>query len=153
VLLVTRLDHLARSTRDLLNILAGIVEKGAGFRWLSDIWAGTTTALGRLMPTILGGLAEFERDLFQPALAKVERALKNGVKLGREPKLTPHQIREVVQRRRHRQERAAEFAGREAVSLQLCPMCAAAGNVDPSADPKMITETARTPVLSQRRDF
>jgi DNA invertase Pin-like site-specific DNA recombinase len=61
VLLVTRLDHLARSTRDLLNILAGIVEKGAGFRWLSDISAGTTTALGRLMLTILGGLQQLNK--------------------------------------------------------------------------------------------
>jgi DNA invertase Pin-like site-specific DNA recombinase len=61
VLLVTRLDRLARSTRDLLNILAAIAEKGAGFRSLNDTWADTTTAHGRLMLTILGGLAEFER--------------------------------------------------------------------------------------------
>jgi DNA invertase Pin-like site-specific DNA recombinase len=61
VLMVTRLDRLARSTRDLLNILDTIAKAGAGFKSLADIWADTTTAQGRLMLTILGGLAEFER--------------------------------------------------------------------------------------------
>jgi DNA invertase Pin-like site-specific DNA recombinase len=63
VLMVTRLDRLARSTRDLLNVLATVSERGAGFRSLSDQWADTTTAHGRLMLTVLGGLAEFERSL------------------------------------------------------------------------------------------
>jgi len=49
VLLVTRLDRLARSTRDLLNTLATITGKGAGFRSLNDTWADTTTAHGRLI--------------------------------------------------------------------------------------------------------
>src|SRR6267378_3717672 len=61
VLIVTRLDRLARSTRDLLNTLAAITGKKAGFRALGDAWADTTTARGRLMLTVLGGLAEFER--------------------------------------------------------------------------------------------
>jgi hypothetical protein len=61
VLMVTRLDRLARSTRDLLNILATIAEKKAGFRSLGDTWADTTTSHGRLMLTVLGGLAEFDR--------------------------------------------------------------------------------------------
>jgi DNA invertase Pin-like site-specific DNA recombinase len=47
VLLVTRLDRLARSTRDLLNILAAIAEKGAGFCSLGDAWADITTPHGR----------------------------------------------------------------------------------------------------------
>ena len=58
VLLVTRLDRLARSTRDLLNLLGAVAEKGAGFKSLRDTWADTTTAHGRLMLTVLGGLAE-----------------------------------------------------------------------------------------------
>jgi hypothetical protein len=62
-LLVTKLDRLARSTRDLLNTFAAIAEAGAGFRSLADAWAGTTTPHGRLMLTVLGGLAEFERHL------------------------------------------------------------------------------------------
>jgi DNA invertase Pin-like site-specific DNA recombinase len=58
VLTVTRLDRLARSTRDLLNTLAAITAKKAGFRSLGDTWADTTTSHGRLMLTVLGGLAD-----------------------------------------------------------------------------------------------
>src|SRR5215469_5263434 len=56
---VTKLDRLARSTRDLLNTLAAINDKGASFKSLGDAWADTTTPHGRLMLTVLGGLAEF----------------------------------------------------------------------------------------------
>ena len=59
-LIVTRLDRLARSTRDLLNVLDAIAKKGAGFKSLADTWADTTTPHGRLMLTVLGGLGEFE---------------------------------------------------------------------------------------------
>jgi DNA invertase Pin-like site-specific DNA recombinase len=65
-LMVTRLDRLARSTRDLLNTLAAITGTQAGFRSLADTWADTTTPHGRLMLTILGGLAEFEKELIRP---------------------------------------------------------------------------------------
>jgi DNA invertase Pin-like site-specific DNA recombinase len=58
VLIVTRLDRLARSTRDLLNILDDIAKRGAGFKSLHDSWADTTSAHGRLMVTILAGLIE-----------------------------------------------------------------------------------------------
>jgi DNA invertase Pin-like site-specific DNA recombinase len=73
VLTVTRLDRLARSTRDLLNTLAAITAKKAGFKSLGDTWADTTTSHGRLMLTVLGGLAEFERDLIGRALVKAGR--------------------------------------------------------------------------------
>jgi DNA invertase Pin-like site-specific DNA recombinase len=63
VLIVTRLDRMARSTRDLLNILDVAGKAGAGFKSLGDTWADTTTPHGRLMLTVLGGLAEFEREL------------------------------------------------------------------------------------------
>jgi DNA invertase Pin-like site-specific DNA recombinase len=65
VLMVTRLDRLARSTRDLLNILDRIGQAGATFKSLADAWANTTTPHGRLILTILGGLAEFERELIR----------------------------------------------------------------------------------------
>src|SRR5215813_4155495 len=65
VLVVARLDRLARSTRDLLNVLATIGERGAGFRSLKDTRGDTTTPHGRLMLTVLGGLAEFERELIR----------------------------------------------------------------------------------------
>jgi DNA invertase Pin-like site-specific DNA recombinase len=64
-MMVTRLDRLARSTRGLLNTLAAITAKKAGFKSLGDTWADTTTSHGRLMLTVLGGLAEFERDLIR----------------------------------------------------------------------------------------
>ena len=65
VLMVTRLDRLARSTRALLSTLAEITGKKAGFRSLADTWADTTTPHGRLMLTVLGGLAEFEKELIR----------------------------------------------------------------------------------------
>src|SRR5580704_13606383 len=65
VLVVTRLDRLARSTRDLLNVLEAVKQAGAGFRSLKDAWCDTTTPHGVLMLTVLGGLAEFERTLIK----------------------------------------------------------------------------------------
>ena len=47
--MVTRLDRLARSTRDLLNTIDEITKRGAGFKSLADSWADTTTPHGRLM--------------------------------------------------------------------------------------------------------
>jgi DNA invertase Pin-like site-specific DNA recombinase len=99
VLIVTRLDRLARSTRDLLNILDDIAKRGAGFKSLHDAWADTTSAHGRLMVTILAGLAEFERELI---LARTSdgraRAKARGVKFGRPSALTVHQRSEAIQR-------------------------------------------------------
>src|ERR1700675_690368 len=100
VLTVTRLDRLARSTRDLLNTLAAITGKEAGFRSLADAWADTTTAHGRLMLTVLGGLAEFERELIRARTGEGrERAKARGQSLGRPFKLTPHQRSEAIRRR------------------------------------------------------
>ena len=110
VLMVTRLDRLARSTRDLLNTLAQITERNAGFKSLADAWADTTTSHGRLMLTVLGGLAEFERDLIRARTTEGrERAKANGVKMGRPPKLTPHQKKEAIKRRDHGEETLAEI--------------------------------------------
>jgi DNA invertase Pin-like site-specific DNA recombinase len=96
VLLVTRLDRLARSTRDLLNTLAAVSDRGAAFRSLNDAWADPTTPHGRLMVTVLAGLAEFERSLI---LARTgngrQRAQARGVRFGRKPKLTAHQAAEL----------------------------------------------------------
>jgi DNA invertase Pin-like site-specific DNA recombinase len=110
VLFVTRLDRLARSTRDLLNTLAAIAERGARFRSLGDAWADTTTAHGRLILTVLGGLAEFERELIRARTGEGRaRAVANGVKMGRKPKLTPHQKREAIRRRDRGEESLAEI--------------------------------------------
>jgi DNA invertase Pin-like site-specific DNA recombinase len=99
VLVVTRLDRLARSTRDLLNVIAAITERGAGFKSLKDAWADTTSAHGRLMLTVLGGLAEFERELIRARTGEGrKRAKERGVRFGRPRKMTPHQRQEALQR-------------------------------------------------------
>ena len=110
MLTVTRLDRLARSTRDLLNTLAAITAKKAGFRSLGDTWAGTTTSHGRLMLTVLGGLAEFERDLIRARTGEGRaRALARGQKMGRLFKLTDHQKREAIKRRDQGDETLADI--------------------------------------------
>ncbi len=97
MLTVTRLDRLARSTRDLLNTLAAVTGKEAGFRSLGNAWADTTTPHGRLMLTVLGGLAEFERELIRARTGEGRaRAQARGVRMGRKPKLTPHQRKEAL---------------------------------------------------------
>jgi DNA invertase Pin-like site-specific DNA recombinase len=99
VLMVTRLDRLARSTRDLLNILHQFGDQEIGFKSLVDTWADTTTPHGRLMLTVLGGLAEFERDLIRARTGEGrKRAQARGVRFGRPPKLSTHQRREALAR-------------------------------------------------------
>jgi DNA invertase Pin-like site-specific DNA recombinase len=100
VLVVTRLDRLARSTADLLTIIQLTAKKGANFLSLAEPWANTSTAVGKLMLTVLGGIAEFERDLI--ALRTNEgraRARQSGVKFGPKFKLTTHQVAEIRKRR------------------------------------------------------
>ena len=99
VLVVTRLDRLARSTRDLLNVIAAIAERGAGFKSLKDTWADTTSPHGRLMLTVLGGLAEFERELIRARTGEGrKRAKASGVKFGRPASLTADQRQEAIQK-------------------------------------------------------
>jgi len=97
VLTVTRLDRLARSTRDLLNTLDSIMKAGAEFRSLGEPWADTTTPHARLMLTVLGGLAEFERELIRARTGEGrDRAKARGVHMGRPSKLTAHQKQEAM---------------------------------------------------------
>jgi DNA invertase Pin-like site-specific DNA recombinase len=104
LLLNTRLDRFARSTRDLLNVLAAISDAGASFKSLNDYWADTTTPHGRLMLAVLGGLAEFERSLILARTTEGrKRALARGVRFGRKPKLTPFQMKEALARREARE--------------------------------------------------
>ena len=100
MLVVTRLDRLARSTRDLLNVLGAVADKQSAFKSLRDTWADTTTPHGRLMLTVLSGLAEFERELIRSRTSEGrERAKARGVAMGRKPKLTAHQRLEALARR------------------------------------------------------
>lgn len=100
VLLVTRLDRLARSTRELLHLVDRIAKAGAGIRSLTDTWADTTTSGSHPVATVLGGLAEFERQLFRVKTTEgIERAKAAGSQLGRPPKLTKLQRRQALRRR------------------------------------------------------
>jgi DNA invertase Pin-like site-specific DNA recombinase len=111
VVLVTRLDRLARSTRDLLNILDKISATGAQFKSLRETWADTTTPVGKLMVTIIGGIAEFERELIRARTGDgIRRAKAAGVHMGRPPKLTKHQQREVLARLARGEETLVEIA-------------------------------------------
>jgi DNA invertase Pin-like site-specific DNA recombinase len=84
----------------LLNTLDAVGKAGAGFRSLADAWADTTTPHGRLLLTILGGLAEFERELIRARTDEGrQRAKARCTRLGRKLKLTRHQILEALARR------------------------------------------------------
>jgi len=107
VLIVTRLDRLARSTRDLLDIVHLIETRGAKLKALTDSWADTTTPTGKLILTVLGGLAEFERSLIAERTAEGrERARRAGKRMGRPPKLSPYQREAVLRMRRNGQDNA-----------------------------------------------
>ena len=97
MIVVTRLDRLARSTLDLLRIVQAVRRAGASFKSLHETWADSTSVHGRLLLTILAGLAEFERELI---LARTvdERAKSQGKKFSRGFKLTEHQRRAVIHR-------------------------------------------------------
>jgi DNA invertase Pin-like site-specific DNA recombinase len=100
VLLVTRLDRLARCTRDLLNILDAATKKGAGFKSLSDPMIDTTSPHGKLILSVLAALAEFERSMILARTSEGrKRAMTRGVRFGRKPKLTAFQAREAIARR------------------------------------------------------
>ena len=100
VVVVTRIDRLARSTFDLFAIVKKIADAGACFRSLVEPWADTGTSTGRLMLAVLGGLADVERDLIRTRTAEGRsRATARGQHMGRPPALTPQQQVEARQRR------------------------------------------------------
>lgn len=99
IVVVTGLDRLARSTLDLLHTVDVITKAGAEFRSLADAWCDTTTPHGKLLLTILGGLAEFERTLIlSRTQAGIARARDNGVAFGRPAKLNARQRRIIAER-------------------------------------------------------
>ncbi|MBI1208638.1 MAG: recombinase family protein [Azospirillum sp.] len=128
---VTRLDRLARSTLYLLHTRKAVAGKGAAFRSLGDAWADTTTAHGRLMLTVLGGLAEFERDLIRARTSGGRRRVKaQGKSLGRPFKLTDYQKAEAIERREAGEETLAAI-GRSynvsAATISRLTACALSG--------------------------
>jgi DNA invertase Pin-like site-specific DNA recombinase len=96
---VTKLDRLARSSRDLLNILHDLDEGGCGFVSLGETWCDTTTPAGKLMITIISGIAEFERGLIQSRCEEgIRKARDNGKKFGRPSALDAGQKRKIAER-------------------------------------------------------
>ena len=93
VLVVTRLDRLARNTRDLLDVAEQINAKNAGLRSIAEPWADTTSPAGKMLLTILAGIAEFERALIVARTTEGrEIAKRKGVKFGPKLKLSGEQI-------------------------------------------------------------
>jgi DNA invertase Pin-like site-specific DNA recombinase len=97
---VTKLDRLGRSTRELLELIERISKAGASFRSLGDPLWDTSSSQGRLLSTLLAAIAEFERDLIRERTGDGrKRAMANGIKFGRKPKLSDFQRQEAVARR------------------------------------------------------
>ena len=96
---VTKLDRLARSSRDLHNILFELESLSVGFQSLKDSWCDTTSPAGKLMLTIFGGIAEFERDLIRSRTEEgIERAKRLGKRFGRPERLDAGQKRVIADR-------------------------------------------------------
>jgi DNA invertase Pin-like site-specific DNA recombinase len=119
VVLVTKLDRLGRSTRELLDLIDRIGKAGAVFRSLGDPLWDTSSPQGRLLSTLLTAIAEFERELIRERTGDGRRrAMANGVKFGRKPKLSPYQRAEAI-KRRAAGETLASIARSYAVDLSM----------------------------------
>src|SRR5947207_5437171 len=98
--IVTKLDRLGRSTRELLDLIDRIGKAGATFRSLGDPLWDTSSPQGRLLSTLLAAIAEFERELIRERTGEGrKRAMANGVRFGRKPKLSSYQRAEAIKRR------------------------------------------------------
>ena len=96
VVVVCELTRISRSTKDLFSLVEKIEEKGAKIKSLKEDWLDTTTAHGKLMFTMMAGLAQFERDLISERTKEALRAKKAaGVKLGR-PRVNDEQLEKAV---------------------------------------------------------
>jgi DNA invertase Pin-like site-specific DNA recombinase len=119
VVVVCKLDRLGRSRRELLELIYRIDQAGAAFRSLGDPLFDTSTSQGRLLVTMLAAIAEFERELIRERTGEGrKRALANGVRFGRKPKLTDHQRKEAMSRRGNG-ETLAQIARSYAVSVSM----------------------------------
>jgi DNA invertase Pin-like site-specific DNA recombinase len=96
VVYVAKLDRLARSSRDLANILHGIEEQKAGFISLGESWCDTSTPQGRLMTQVLSAIAEFERSIIKARCDEgIARARAKKVKFGRKAALNAEQKQQI----------------------------------------------------------
>jgi DNA invertase Pin-like site-specific DNA recombinase len=119
VVVVTKLDRLGRSTRELLDLIDRIGKAGASFRSLGDPLWDTGSAQGRLLSTLLAAIAEFERELIRERTGEGrKRAQAAGVKFGRKRKLSEYQRAEAI-RRRATGERLADIAASYGVDISM----------------------------------
>jgi DNA invertase Pin-like site-specific DNA recombinase len=119
VVVVTKLDRLGRSTRELLDLIERIGKAGASFRSLGDPLWDTGSSQGRLLSTLLAAIAEFERELIRERTGEGrKRAMAAGIKFGRKPKLSDFQRREAL-KRRAAGETLAEIAKSYAVDISM----------------------------------
>jgi DNA invertase Pin-like site-specific DNA recombinase len=119
VVVVTKLDRLGRCTRELLDLIDRIGKAGASFRSIGDPLWDTSSAQGRLLSTMLAGIAEFERELIRERTGEGrKRAMAAGVRFGRKPKLSDHQRAEAI-KRRAAGERLADIARSYAVDISM----------------------------------
>src|SRR6516162_191837 len=100
VMVVTKIDRVARSARDLLNIVAGeLNDRGCGFVSLGDSWCDTTNEMGKFMLTVMAGISELERDLIRKRCdAGIARAKAKGTRFGRPASLDAGQRKIIAQR-------------------------------------------------------
>jgi DNA invertase Pin-like site-specific DNA recombinase len=119
VVIVTKLDRLGRSTRELLDLIDRIGKAGASFRSLGDPLWDTSSSQGRLLSTMLAAIAEFERELIRERTGEGrKRAMAAGVKFGRKRKLSDFQRQEAI-KRRAAGETLASIAKSYAVDLSM----------------------------------
>jgi DNA invertase Pin-like site-specific DNA recombinase len=119
VVVVTKLDRLGRSTRELLGLIERIGKVGASFRSLGDPLWDTGSSQGRLLSTMLAAIAEFERELIRERTGEGrKRAQAAGVRFGRKRKLSDFQRAEAV-KRRDAGETLASIAKSYAVNISM----------------------------------
>jgi DNA invertase Pin-like site-specific DNA recombinase len=98
-LVITKLDRLARSTRDLLNIL-NVLDKKQVKLHVIDQQIDTSTASGLLLVTMLGAIAAFENDLRKERQTDgIALARRKGIQFGRKKSLNDDQVIELRQKR------------------------------------------------------
>lgn len=118
MVVVTKYDRLARSLRDLIDIVETIRARGAGFRSLGED-IDTTTPTGRLIFHVFGSIAEFERErIVERTREGLAAARKRGRIGGRRPKLSTEQRAEVRRMRNDEQRSLGEIAKLFGVSKQ-----------------------------------
>src|SRR4029079_18827501 len=99
-LLVTKLDRLARSTRDLYRIISNLAERGVSFKVVDDPSVDTTSRTGKLIMGILALIAEFENDIrTERRQDGINKAKAKGVRFGPKPILTAEVVQKIKELR------------------------------------------------------